>query len=93
MTKGRGHYARKPYVQAVLNGMTQVEAAAKFGVSAPLVGRHLKQAGVTGRTQASTPQAAPTPPPQTAQLTDLLVATIKQPHNSSTPLRKSCVTF
>lgn len=52
-TKGPEHYARKPYVQAVLNGMTQSEAAKKYGVSQPLVGRHLKMA------------AGATPPPPT----------------------------
>jgi hypothetical protein len=39
------HYARKPHVRAVLEqGMTQAEAAAKFGVSQPLVSRHVRLA-------------------------------------------------
>ena len=62
-TKGPEHYLRKPYVQAVLNGMTQVEAAAKFGVSQPLVGRHLKLAGgaaKVGRPPTTPPALTPT---------------------------------
>lgn len=79
-TKGPEHYARKPYVQAVLNGMTQVEAAAKFSVSQPLVGRHLKLAGgaaKVGRPPTTSPSPSGPPPAPTndvALIADLIKA-------------------
>lgn len=49
-TKGPDYYAAKPHVRAVLEGgLTHTEAAAKFGVSQPLVSKHVKLAGGEAR--------------------------------------------
>ena len=60
--KSSDHYAAKPYVQAVLNGMTHTEAAACFGVSQPLVSRHVKLAGAAARVGRPTPPTTPPSP-------------------------------
>ena len=69
-TKGPDLYARKPYVQAVLNGMTQAEAAKKFGVSQPLVGRHLKMAA--GAAPVAPTTSITPPPPDVTLIADLI---------------------
>lgn len=55
-TKSDHDYRRRPHVIDVLdNGMTQAAAAAKHGVSQPLVARHIKLA-LAGASQPTTPQ-------------------------------------
>lgn len=66
------HYSSKPHVRAVMAGMSQSDAAKKFGVSQPLVSRHVRlaeQEAPTTSTSAPTPQ--PTPQPTTPNNVEL----------------------
>lgn len=61
--KGPRYYANKAHVRAVLEqGMTHTEAAKAFGVSQPLVSRHVKLA-LQGYEKSESPP--PQPQPQT----------------------------
>lgn len=64
--KRSDHYSSKPHVRAVMAGMSQSDAAKKFGVSQPLVSRHVRlaeQEAPTTATSAATPTSTPTPQP------------------------------
>lgn len=72
------HYRRLPHVIDVLdNGMTQASAAAKHGVSQPLVNRHVKQAldGQPRPPKAQTSAQQASPPNNDAKLiADLVIS-------------------
>lgn len=73
------HYRKLPHVVDVLdNGMTQSEAAEKYGISQPLVSRHVKQA-LDGQPMIKAARRSAPPPttPTTDPEIDAIHALIK----------------
>lgn len=71
-SKGPDYYAAKAHVRAVIDeGLTHTEAAIKFGVSQPLVSRHVRLAGAAAR-RGRPPEVPPAPPAPDADVSLIL---------------------